>query len=90
MVPARSASELLRFKAEASGAAHRTIRLYEGLRRATVEEIVGAVERGLRDHTRILALIWVHFGLATERSRRLRSGGPMSARSAPSSPATAW
>jgi len=57
-----AASELLRFKAAASGASHRCIRLYENAPTATSEEIVAAVTRGIRDRTRVLALTWVHSG----------------------------
>lgn len=57
-----AASELLRFKAAASGASHRRIRLYENAPTATSEEIVAAVTREIRDRTRVLALTWVHSG----------------------------
>ncbi|MDA3643111.1 aminotransferase class V-fold PLP-dependent enzyme [Saccharopolyspora indica] len=57
-----AATELLRFKAASSGAAHRTIRLYEDPRQATVAEIVSAVRHGLGERTRVLALTWVHSG----------------------------
>ncbi|MFD9891723.1 aminotransferase class V-fold PLP-dependent enzyme [Amycolatopsis sp. NPDC059027] len=57
-----AAKELLRFKAESSGAAHRTIDLYEDPRTATADEIVSAVARGLGERTRLLALTWVHSG----------------------------
>ncbi|MFJ9813968.1 aminotransferase class V-fold PLP-dependent enzyme [Streptomyces sp. NPDC101151] len=57
-----AASELIRFKAAASGATHRTIRLYEHGSAADAEEITDALARGLRDSTRVLALTWVHSG----------------------------
>lgn len=57
-----AASELLRFKAESSGAAHRTFDLYEDPRTATADEIVAAVARGIGDRTRLLVLTWVHSG----------------------------
>ncbi|MEU5845383.1 aminotransferase class V-fold PLP-dependent enzyme [Saccharopolyspora shandongensis] len=57
-----AARELLRFKAESSGATHRTIALYEDSRAVTEDEIVAAVARGIGDRTRLLALTWVHSG----------------------------
>ncbi|MGB3438683.1 MAG: aminotransferase class V-fold PLP-dependent enzyme [Actinophytocola sp.] len=57
-----AAKELLRFKAESSGAGHRTIELYQDPRTATAEEISSAVARGIGDRTRLLALTWVHSG----------------------------
>ncbi|KFU82082.1 Selenocysteine lyase/Cysteine desulfurase [Amycolatopsis lurida] len=57
-----AACELLRFKAESSGASHRIIELYEDPRTATEDEIVAAVARGIGDRTRLLALTWVHSG----------------------------
>ncbi|KUN08297.1 hypothetical protein AQI95_07865 [Streptomyces yokosukanensis] len=57
-----AALELLRFKAAASGAVQRSIRLYDHAPAATAEEITDAVARGLRDTTRVLALTWVHSG----------------------------
>lgn len=50
----------LRFRAERDGAEFRKVRLYQDGSDATVDGIVGAVERGITDRTRILALTWVH------------------------------
>ncbi|MFC3995234.1 aminotransferase class V-fold PLP-dependent enzyme [Nocardiopsis sediminis] len=57
-----AASELLRFKAAASGADHRRIRLYEHAPGATGDEIITSITRELRESTRVLALTWVHSG----------------------------
>jgi len=50
----------LRFRAERDGATVKRVRLYEDGPDATVDGIVGAVERGITDRTRVLALTWVH------------------------------
>lgn len=50
----------LRFRAERTGAKFTQVRLYEDGSRASVDEIVGAVVKGLTPRTRIVALTWVH------------------------------
>lgn len=57
-----AASEMLRFKAAASGARHRVIRLYREPRLVTEEEVVSALREGISDETRLLVLTWVHSG----------------------------
>lgn len=57
-----AASELLRFKAAASGATHRCVSLYTHGPAATRDEIVSTIVREIRDNTRVLALTWVHSG----------------------------
>jgi selenocysteine lyase/cysteine desulfurase len=43
-----------------SGARVRRVRLYDDPRRASVDEIVTRLRRGVSDHTRVVALTWVH------------------------------
>jgi selenocysteine lyase/cysteine desulfurase len=43
-----------------SGARVRRIRLYEDPRRASVDEMVTRLRRGISDRTRVVALTWVH------------------------------
>lgn len=50
----------LRFRAQRDGATVKRVRLYEDGSDATVDGIVGAIERGITDRTRVLALTWVH------------------------------
>ncbi|MFE4514474.1 aminotransferase class V-fold PLP-dependent enzyme [Kitasatospora sp. NPDC056783] len=57
-----ASSELLRFKAAASGAGHRVVSLYRNPSEATADEMAAAVTRELRENTRVLALTWVHSG----------------------------
>jgi selenocysteine lyase/cysteine desulfurase len=55
-----STHESLRLRALRSGARVRKIRLYQGARTASVDEIVSAVHRAVTPKTRVLALTWVH------------------------------
>ncbi|GLF96872.1 aminotransferase class V-fold PLP-dependent enzyme [Streptomyces yaizuensis] len=57
-----AARELIRFKAAADGASHRTLRLYDDPARADADAIVDAVVRGIGAATRLLVLTWVHSG----------------------------
>lgn len=57
-----AASEILRFKAAASGATHRVIPLYGHAPEADTDEMVDAVVRGIGPRTRLLVLTWVHSG----------------------------
>ena len=43
-----------------SGARMRRVRLYDDPRRASVDEIVTRLRRGISDQTRVVALTWVH------------------------------
>ncbi len=43
-----------------SGARMRRVRLYDDPRRASVDEIVTRLRRGISDRTRVVALTWVH------------------------------
>jgi len=52
--------EALRLKAVRSGAAVRRVQLYDRPQAASADEIVGAVRRAVRAHTRVLAITWVH------------------------------
>jgi selenocysteine lyase/cysteine desulfurase len=53
-------SEALRLRRELDGVSVRVIRLYEVPDETSVDQIVGAVSRGLRPRTRAVALTWVH------------------------------
>ncbi|MEV7952904.1 aminotransferase class V-fold PLP-dependent enzyme [Streptomyces sp. NPDC088141] len=57
-----AATEILRFKAAASGATHRTISLYEHAPEADADQIVEAVARGIGERTRLFVVTWVHSG----------------------------
>jgi selenocysteine lyase/cysteine desulfurase len=55
-----STHESLRLRALRTGAHVRKIRLYRNARAASVDEIVTAIRRSVRGHTRVLAITWVH------------------------------
>src|SRR5919197_3768276 len=55
-----STHESLRLRALRTGARVRKVRLYRNPRTTSVDEIVSAVRRAVRPHTRALAVTWVH------------------------------
>ena len=64
----------LQQRAERTGATVRKVPLYRDPARATVDEIVGTLERSLERNTRVVAVTWVHSGTGVKLPIRRMAG----------------